>query len=122
MGWSLKSVRPPKFLLTKFIAHIISGPITLNLGWHYLFRILLAFGCTQLILLIFFCPETQYRRPKIFNIDTSVDTDFENSRKLKHKRPMVTTLSRRIISLLLHAKRFSNAWLFIQEVTPTTMS
>ena len=44
---------------------------------------MLAFGCTQFILLIFFCPETQYRRPKIFNIDTSVDTDFGQLEKIE---------------------------------------
>src|SRR5271155_2653913 len=58
---------------------IIAGPITANLGWKYLFYICFPFIVTQLILLVFFAPETQYRRAAIYDIDT---TSAENLAKL----------------------------------------
>jgi hypothetical protein len=55
---------------------IIAGPITANLGWHYNFYIMLPFVASQLILLIFFVPETAYRRDAIYDIDTSSALDL----------------------------------------------
>ncbi|BCS27727.1 uncharacterized protein APUU_60775A [Aspergillus puulaauensis] len=42
---------------------VICGPITANLGWKYLFHLLVVFGGLQLILQFLFVPETQYQGP-----------------------------------------------------------
>jgi len=55
---------------------IIAGPITANLGWKYLFNICFPFIVVQLILLIFFVPETTYRRAAIYDIDTTSASDL----------------------------------------------
>ncbi|OBT46493.1 hypothetical protein VE00_03319 [Pseudogymnoascus sp. WSF 3629] len=52
---------------------VLAGPITANLGWKYLFHILIAFVGTQTILLFFFCPETAYKREARYNIDEIVN-------------------------------------------------
>ncbi|KAJ5726904.1 hypothetical protein N7493_005931 [Penicillium malachiteum] len=44
------------------LSSIIAGPITYNLGWHYLFYILVACSGLQVLLLFFFAPETCYKR------------------------------------------------------------
>jgi MFS family permease len=59
---------------------IIAGVITERLGWNYNFHILLPFVALQTILVIFYCPETCYRRKAIYEIDT-VGSD-ENLDKL----------------------------------------
>lgn len=46
---------------------VISGPVALNLGWHYLFYLIVACSGLQTILLFLFCPETSYIRDPIFN-------------------------------------------------------
>lgn len=48
---------------------VLAGPITANLGWKYLFHILIAFISTQLILLVLFCPETTYIRDPRLELD-----------------------------------------------------
>lgn len=42
------------------LSSVIAGPITFNLGWHYLFHILIAASGLQSILCFFFAPETSY--------------------------------------------------------------
>ncbi|CAK7202830.1 hypothetical protein SEUCBS139899_005557 [Sporothrix eucalyptigena] len=44
------------------LVSVVSGSITFALGWHYLFHIMIACVGFQLILLILFVPETNYRR------------------------------------------------------------
>jgi hypothetical protein len=48
---------------------IIVGPIATNLGWRYLFHILIPFTALEVILLFFFVPETNYNRDHRYDID-----------------------------------------------------
>lgn len=48
---------------------IIVGPIATNLGWRYLFHILIPFVALEVILLFFFVPETNYIRDHRYDID-----------------------------------------------------
>lgn len=48
---------------------IIVGPIATNLGWRYLFHILIAFTALEVVLLVLFVPETQYNRDHRYDID-----------------------------------------------------
>jgi MFS family permease len=48
---------------------IIVGPIATNLGWRYLFHILVPFTALEVILLFFFVPETSYNRDHRYGID-----------------------------------------------------
>src|SRR5271163_3500368 len=72
-------------------AQIISGPITLNLGWQYLFKIMIAFCGLQLILMFLFCEETQYNRPKIYALDTTADTDYDKLGEIEVKASQALT-------------------------------
>jgi len=49
---------------------IIAGVITANLGWNYNFHVYVPFAALQTIMVIFYCPETMYRRKAIYEIDT----------------------------------------------------
>ncbi|KAH7060467.1 major facilitator superfamily domain-containing protein [Macrophomina phaseolina] len=53
-----------QFLLgaTSNFTAVIAGPITAELGWQWLFYLLIPFTGTELLLLLFFVPETQYNR------------------------------------------------------------
>ncbi|KAH7075639.1 major facilitator superfamily domain-containing protein [Paraphoma chrysanthemicola] len=48
---------------------VIVGPITTNLGWRYLFHMLIPFTVLELLLLFFFVPETSYIRDHRYDID-----------------------------------------------------
>jgi MFS family permease len=48
---------------------IIVGPIATNLGWRWLFHILIPFTALEVILLFFFVPETNYNRDHRYDID-----------------------------------------------------
>ncbi|KAI8934732.1 hypothetical protein NX059_008422 [Plenodomus lindquistii] len=48
---------------------IIVGPIATNLGWRYLFHILIPFVALEVLLLFFFVPETNYNRDHRYDID-----------------------------------------------------
>lgn len=48
---------------------IIVGPIATNLGWRYLFHILIPFVAIECVLLFFFVPETNYIRDHRYDID-----------------------------------------------------
>ncbi|KAF2740066.1 MFS general substrate transporter [Polyplosphaeria fusca] len=52
---------------------IIVGPIATNLGWKYLFHILIAFSALETILLFLFVPETSYNRDRRYEIDELAD-------------------------------------------------
>jgi hypothetical protein len=56
---------------------IISGPIVTNLGWKWLFHILIIFEGVQFVLMFFLCPETTYHREREYNIDQTLDQDLE---------------------------------------------
>jgi len=55
---------------------VITGYITANLGWKYLFHILNAFIGLQIILLFFFCPETAYLRDRRYETDELANDDL----------------------------------------------
>lgn len=48
---------------------IIVGPIASNLGWRYLFHMLIPFTALECLLLYFFVPETSYNRDHRYDID-----------------------------------------------------
>jgi hypothetical protein len=48
---------------------IIVGPIAANLGWRYLFHLLIPFAALEVVLLFFFVPETAYNRDRRYDID-----------------------------------------------------
>ncbi|KAJ5936867.1 hypothetical protein N7466_003317 [Penicillium verhagenii] len=49
------------------LSSIVAGSITYNLGWHYLFHILIACSGLQVLLLFLFAPETCYKRDTQLN-------------------------------------------------------
>lgn len=49
---------------------IIAGVITANLGWNWNFHVYVPFAALQTLMVIFYCPETMYRRKAIYEIDT----------------------------------------------------
>lgn len=49
---------------------IIAGVITADLGWNYNFHVYVPFAALQTLMVIFYCPETMYRRKAIYEIDT----------------------------------------------------
>jgi hypothetical protein len=55
---------------------IIVGPIATNLGWRYLFHILIAFTALETVLLILFVPETNYNRDHRYDIDELADDNL----------------------------------------------
>ena len=57
---------------------IVVGPIAANLGWRYLFHILIAFAAVETVLLILFVPETSYNRDRRYEIDELVDYKLED--------------------------------------------
>lgn len=68
--------RGPRVAVVMFIlaavsngVSIIAGVITANLGWSYNFHILLPFTALQFLLVVFFTPETTYRRKHIYDLD-----------------------------------------------------
>ncbi|KAF2462462.1 major facilitator superfamily domain-containing protein [Lineolata rhizophorae] len=57
------------------LAGVVTGPIVDNLGWKYLFHILVACSAFQLVLLFLFVPETTYHRDMQYNLD-EIDADI----------------------------------------------
>ncbi|KAG4413952.1 hypothetical protein IFR04_012919 [Cadophora malorum] len=55
---------------------VITGYITANLGWKYLFHLLNAFIGLQIILLFFFCPETAYLHDRRYETDELATDDL----------------------------------------------
>jgi MFS family permease len=56
---------------------IIVGPIATNLGWRYLFHILIAFTALETVLLVLFVPETQYNRDHRYDIDELANDNLD---------------------------------------------
>ncbi|PSK53758.1 MFS transporter-like protein 30 [Elsinoe australis] len=48
---------------------VICGPITTNLGWRWLFHLLLILGSLIMVLHFLFVPETQYNRDRAYELD-----------------------------------------------------
>ncbi|RDH27565.1 major facilitator superfamily domain-containing protein [Aspergillus welwitschiae] len=67
------------------VVSIVSGPITENLGWRYMFIVHLPFEIAGAITVIFFLPETQFQRPTCeqrspgsAQADTAKQSDFSH--------------------------------------------
>lgn len=56
-----------------FLTPVFVGKITDTLGWQWTFYFVAIFTAVALPLMIFFVPETAYRRPDHLNIDYNVD-------------------------------------------------
>ncbi|KAF4548423.1 Hypothetical protein D9617_28g065290 [Elsinoe fawcettii] len=48
---------------------VICGPIVTNLGWKWLFHLLLVFGSIVMVVHFLFVPETQFNRDRAFELD-----------------------------------------------------
>lgn len=59
------------------ISSVITGYVTNNLGWKWLFHLLIIFIGAQIILVFFFCPETTYIRDKRFETDEVANDDLK---------------------------------------------
>ncbi|KAF2447159.1 MFS general substrate transporter [Karstenula rhodostoma CBS 690.94] len=64
---------------------IIVGPITANLGWRYLFHILIAFTAIETILLVFLVPETAYIRDRRYEIDELAVDNLSELAAVEHR-------------------------------------
>ncbi|KAF2502681.1 MFS transporter-like protein [Lophium mytilinum] len=51
------------------LSSVVAGAVTNNLGWHYLFHLLIVTVGLQLILLYLFVPETTYHRDRLYEVD-----------------------------------------------------
>lgn len=56
---------------------VLTGLVTANLGWQYLFHLLVVSIGIQLILLFLFCPETAYIRDRRYNTDELATDDLK---------------------------------------------
>ncbi|TVY92827.1 putative MFS-type transporter [Lachnellula willkommii] len=65
---------------------IITGAVTANLGWKYLFHLLIAFLGFQIILLFLFCPETSYIRDNRYEIDELAVEDLKGLSEVEHRQ------------------------------------
>ncbi|KAJ5618605.1 hypothetical protein N7528_006716 [Penicillium herquei] len=79
------------------LSSIIAGPITYNLGWHYLFHILVACSGLQVLLLFIFAPETCYKRDN--SLDECVSggdqkTETKGTETIEHIEDSSDSLSR----------------------------
>jgi hypothetical protein len=70
---------------------IIVGPITTNLGWRYLFHILIAFAALECVLLFFFVPETTYNRDHRYDIDELAEDHLADLATLEKRHAGVDT-------------------------------
>ena len=55
------------------LSPILSGYVADRYNWRTNFWILTAFTAVNLILVIFFAPETQYKRPSVYNTDLTTN-------------------------------------------------
>ncbi|KAK5054415.1 hypothetical protein LTR84_001305 [Exophiala bonariae] len=69
---------------------VLTGPITSNLGWRYLFYLCVVIGGVQTLLLFLFCPETQFNRDHRYEIDESIGENLEDLAEIE-KQHMVTS-------------------------------
>jgi len=64
---------------------VIVGPIATNLGWKYLFHILIAFTALETLLLILFVPETCYNRDHRYDIDELADDKLSDLAEMEKR-------------------------------------
>lgn len=65
---------------------IIVGPIATNLGWRYLFHMLIPFVALEVILLYLFVPETNYNRDHRYDIDELSNENLAELAAIEDKR------------------------------------
>lgn len=77
---------------TSNFSAIIVGPIATNLGWRYLFHILIAFTAVETVLLVLFVPETTYIRDHRYDIDELADDKLSElaAAEKRHAQPTDT--------------------------------
>ncbi|KAL6248009.1 hypothetical protein RBB50_005357 [Rhinocladiella similis] len=57
---------------------VVAGPIASNIGWRWLYYLLVLFGGIQLILQVLFVPETSYNRDHRYDIDELKNDNLED--------------------------------------------
>lgn len=72
---------------------VVTGPITSNLGWRYLFYLCVAIGGFQTLLLFLFCPETQFNRDHRYEIDEIVEENFKDLVEIENRNVAAATTS-----------------------------
>ncbi|KAK5462863.1 hypothetical protein LTS15_002575 [Exophiala xenobiotica] len=68
---------------------VITGPITNDLGWKWLFHLFILFSGIQIILLVLFVPETTYRRDIRYETDELVVDNLEDLARVEHRHGVV---------------------------------
>ncbi|KAK7887414.1 hypothetical protein LTR67_009834 [Exophiala xenobiotica] len=63
---------------------VVAGPVASNLGWRWLYYLLVLFGSLQLILQFLFVPETSYNRDHRFDIDELKNDNLEDLAALEY--------------------------------------
>jgi MFS family permease len=63
-----------------FLTPVFVGRITYSIGWQWTFYFVAIFMAAALPFLIFFVPETAFRRPDYLNIDYNTDLDQPDDR------------------------------------------
>ena len=69
---------------------VISGPIATNLGWAWIYYLVVILGALQTIAQYLFVPETAYNRDRRYEIDELVVDDLQGLAELEHKREQIT--------------------------------
>jgi MFS family permease len=104
---------------------VICGPIAANLGWKWLFRLLILFGGLQTILQFLLVPETQYNSPlqsQLSRTDTpqpksSQSTSETNIEDIGTNEQPISKVSY-ISSLRIYTGSYSDENLFALALTP----
>lgn len=105
---------------------VICGPIAANLGWKWLFRLLILFGGLQTILQFLLVPETQYNRPperQLSEINTSQPKSSQcpSEKNIEYvganHRPEIPKASY-LSSLRIYTGSYSDENLFVLALTP----
>lgn len=67
---------------------VVAGPIASNLGWRWLYYLLVLFGGIQTILQYFFVPETSYRRDRRYEIDEVKNDNLQDLAALEFQEKL----------------------------------
>ncbi|KAL2399165.1 hypothetical protein ABEF95_000664 [Exophiala dermatitidis] len=67
---------------------VIAGPITSNLGWRWLYYLLVLFGGIQTICQYLFVPETSYNRDHRYEIDEIKDDNLQDLAALEYQEKL----------------------------------
>lgn len=64
---------------------VLTGVITADLGWKYLFHLLIVFIGLQTILIVLFCPETAYNRDHRYDLDELATDDLKGLSEVERR-------------------------------------